>query len=95
MDALHVIAGVLLQLAGVALWRVHGLASLRPWLAVLALTLLNELHDLWVEQWPSPAMQVGEGIKDVVLTLFLPTVLLLIARASPTFLLANPDGRPD
>jgi hypothetical protein len=47
---------------------------------------LNEAGDLWVEQWPEPAMQYGEGLKDIVLTMFLPTVLILVARFRPGIL---------
>ena len=71
MDALHVLVGVAAQLMFAALFRVP-LKSWRPWLFVLALLLLNEAGDLWVEQWPLPAMQYGEGIKDIALTMLLP-----------------------
>jgi len=88
MDPLHVLVGVLLQLLFAALFRLP-LRSWRPWLFVLALLLLNEAGDLWVERWPEPAMQYGEGLKDVVLTMLLPTALLLLARLRPAFF----DGR--
>ena len=88
MDALHILAGVLAQLMFAALFR-SSLHSWRPWLFVLALILLNETSDLWVERWPEPAMQYGEGLKDVVLTMLLPTALLLLARLRPAFF----DGR--
>lgn len=79
MDSLHVVAGILLQLGGAALLRTS-LADIRPWLLVAALELLNELHDVWIEQWPSLIMQAGEALKDLALTLLLPTLLLLVAR---------------
>ena len=82
MDALHVMAGVLAQLLFAALFRIP-LRSWRPWLFVLALLLLNEAGDLWVEQWPQPAMQYGEGLKDILLTMLLPTALILCARVRP------------
>jgi hypothetical protein len=83
MDALHVLAGVLAQLLFAALFRIP-LRNWRPWLFVLALLLLNEAGDLWVEQWPQPAMQYGEGLKDILLTMLLPTALILCARVRPT-----------
>ena len=82
MDALHVLVGVLLQLLFAALFRLP-LRSWRPWLFVLALLLLNEAGDLWVERWPEPAMQYGEGLKDALLTMLLPTLLTLLARNQP------------
>lgn len=81
-DALHVLLGVALQLLAAVLLR-SSLAGIGPWLAVLALELLNEWNDLAVEQWPSPGQQWGEGAKDVALTMALPTLLLLIARWRP------------
>ena len=82
MDALHVLVGVLLQLLFAGLFRIS-LKSWWPWLSLFSLLLLNEAGDLWVERWPEPAMQVGEGIKDVALTMFLPTMLMLGARLHP------------
>lgn len=79
MDALHVLVGVGLQLAFALLFRTP-IKSWRPWLFVLALLLLNEASDLWVEQWPQPGMQYGEGLKDVGLTMILPTLLMILAR---------------
>jgi hypothetical protein len=79
MDALHVIAGVLIQLAVAALFRTS-VSGLVPWLTVLGIELVNEANDLRVEAWPSPGMQYGESIKDVVLTMFLPTLLLLVSK---------------
>ena len=82
-DALHVIAGVLVQVLIATLVR-RPLSSWLPWLAVLAAILFNEAVDFWVERWPSLTMQLTESAKDLVLTLLLPTVLMLALRASPT-----------
>ena len=81
-DAMHVIAGVLLQLLAALITR-RPLSSWKPWLVVLVLLLFNEAVDLWAERWPIVAMQLGEGVKDIILTLFLPTILLLAFRLSP------------
>ena len=85
MDALHVIVGVLLQLAIAALFRTS-VARLLPLLAVLALELVNEASDFRVEIWPQPGMQFGESAKDIILTMALPTLLFLVARFRPKLL---------
>ena len=79
-DSLHVIAGVLLQLLFAMVLR-RPMSKWLPWLLVFAALLFNEAVDLWVEQWPSLAEQLGESAKDVLLTMFLPTVLMLAARS--------------
>lgn len=81
-DALHVIAGVMLQLLFASVLR-RPLSAWLPWLAVLGLLLFNEAVDLWVERWPSLAMQIGESLKDLLLTMILPTALLAAFRLSP------------
>ena len=81
-DTLHIIAGLLLWIAlGLALRR--PLPSWRPWLWLFALTLWNEAVDLWVEQWPDPGQQYGEGVKDLLLTMAVPTIVMLVGRARP------------
>ena len=100
MDAFHILIGVAAQLSFAALFRVP-LKSWRPWLFVFALLLLNEAGDLWVERWPQPAMQYGEALKDIVLTMLLPSLLLLCARRTPQLfggkndvsVRTNPDDR--
>lgn len=83
-DGLHVLAGILLQLLAAALLR-SSVARWWPLLLVVALTLANEAVDLWVEQWPDPELagQWGESIKDLLLTLTLPTLLMIVARRWP------------
>jgi len=95
MDALHILVGIALQLSFAILFKVS-LKSWRPWLFVFLLLLANEAGDLWVEQWPEPGMQYGEGLKDVLLTMLVPTVLLLCARSRPQlFSDVNLFGRGD
>ncbi|PLK26524.1 hypothetical protein [Novosphingobium sp. TH158] len=85
-DALHVIVGLLIALVAAALLR-SSLARWRPWLVVLALELLNEANDYLVETWPNEvAQQFGEIAKDIVLTMALPTLMLVIARRWPNLL---------
>ena len=81
-DSLHVIFGVVVLLAAALLLR-QSVASLRPLLAVLAFALFNEAVDLWVERWPDAAMQYGEGVRDLALTMLLPTILMVAARLRP------------
>ncbi|MCL6729341.1 hypothetical protein [Sphingomonas hankyongi] len=81
-DALHVVVGVVaLLILGLVLRRPIG--AWRPWLWLFALALWNETVDLWVERWPDPGMQYGEGAKDLLLTMFLPTTLLVALRLRP------------
>jgi hypothetical protein len=82
MDSIHVIVGVVIQLI-VARLSGRTVANWLPWLCVLVLELLNEASDLWIEQWPQPGMQYGESAKDLLITMFLPTLLLLTARYCP------------
>ena len=91
MDALHVLIGTLALLLVAAAMR-RSIAAWWPWSIVLAAELLNEWNDLFVERWPDLATQLGESAKDVMLTMVLPTLLLLVARYRPA-LLANPQAR--
>jgi diacylglycerol kinase len=59
------------------------IALIGPWLVVLLLELVNEWNDLQVERWPSLGQQLGEGAKDLALTMLLPTLLLMLARWRP------------
>jgi hypothetical protein len=81
-DSLHVIVGVFLWFVLGFLLR-RPLSSWLPWLWLLAFILWNETVDLWVEQWPDPGQQYGEGAKDVLLTMFLPTMLMSAVRLRP------------
>ena len=85
MDALHMLVGfTIFMLAALALKR--SVASMLPWLATLVLEIGNEAYDLTVELWPDLASQLGEAAKDIILTMALPTLLLLVARLRPTLL---------
>jgi ABC-type dipeptide/oligopeptide/nickel transport system permease component len=82
MDALHVHAGVLVQILAALLLR-RRLSSPIPWLIVLVLVLLNEWYDYDYEIWPDRGMQRAEGFRDAWNTLLLPTLILLLARFAP------------
>jgi hypothetical protein len=93
MDALHILIGFILFLVAARLLKTS-VASPRPWLALLVLELLNEAYDLHVEIWPNLGTQLGEGIKDISLTMALPTLLAVVARWWPGLLLpAGPVDR--
>lgn len=93
-DALHIYAALMLQI-GVAFILRQSLKSPLPWLCVLVALLLNEWFDLshlgHVEAW-----QVEGGIRDIWNTMLLPTLLLVLARWAPTFLIGKvPEAAVD
>lgn len=81
-DSLHVLTGVIIQLAAGMLLR-RSVSSCVPWFVVLTLACLNELIDLVFDHWPTRPIQYGESAKDLILTMILPTVLLFAARRAP------------
>ena len=82
MDALHVIAGVILLFAIAALLR-SSVARPRPLLIVLIIEIINEASDFTVEFWPDLGMQLGEAVKDLILTMAVPVMIFLAARYRP------------
>ncbi|MCF2514335.1 hypothetical protein LVY65_04545 [Sphingomonas sp. G124] len=93
MDALHILVGFSLFLLVARLLRAP-LASPRPLLALLVIELINEAYDLYVERWPSLGSQLGEGFKDVLLTITLPTLILVMARWRPSWVTQSTNQRP-
>ena len=91
-DALHIVVGVLAWLIFGGISR-RPLSSWRPWLWLLALIGWNETVDLWVERWPHPGMQYGEGAKDILMTMLVPTVLMVAIRFAPRLFSASTRGR--
>ena len=81
-DSLHVIAGVLILFVAALLLR-KPVSSWWPWLVVLLLVCVNEGADLSADRWPHSGMQYGETVKDLLLTMALPTMLLFAARFLP------------
>ncbi|MDT9599707.1 hypothetical protein [Sphingosinicella rhizophila] len=82
MDALHVHAGIFLQVAAALVLR-RSLASPLPWFAVLVAVLANEIYDFNYEVWPNRWDQVLEGFRDSWNTLLLPTLFLVLTRYLP------------
>src|SRR5688572_15126115 len=96
MDALHIYAGLLIQIA-LALVLRRPLSSPIPWLAVLVAIFANEYYDYRYEIWPDAErpLQRAEGIKDVWNTMLLPTALLLMARFYPRLFAGRPPSAAD
>lgn len=91
-DSLHMLVGVSLWVALGLLLR-RPLFGWRPWLWLLAFTMWNEVVDLWVEVWPDPGQQYGEGAKDVILTMAVPTIIMFAARLRPDLFRAGARKR--
>jgi len=94
MDALHVHAGVLAQLAVAAVLR-RSIGSPWPWLLVLAAAIANEWWDLTYEIWPTRDEQWAESIRDVWNTMLLPTVLLVLSRFTPRLFTPPRAAQPE
>jgi hypothetical protein len=88
-DSIHIIVGMLLWLAFGLLLR-RPLTSWRPWAWLFAVILWNETVDLWIERWPDPGQQYGEGAKDLILTMLVPTILIGAGRLRPDLFRASP-----
>jgi hypothetical protein len=78
-DALHIHIGLAIFL-GVALVFRRSLASWIPWLALLAFELANELMDIFHLHGGAIGFEMGDSLKDILNTMFWPTVVLLAAR---------------
>lgn len=78
-DALHVHLGLVVMLVAMVVFR-KSPASIVPWLAVLAVELVNEALDVF--HWHDGHLDFSAwgGLKDVVNTMLWPTVILLLAR---------------
>ena len=94
MDALHILVGFLLYLAAARLMR-RSLRSPLPWLALLILELANEAYDFHIEIWPDFASQLGEGAKDLLLTMALPSLIFIVARCRPAWLTGTSSADDD
>lgn len=84
MDALHILVGFLLLWVAAALLR-RPISSFLPWSALLLLELGNEAYDLYIEVWPNLASQLGEGAKDIMLTMAIPTMTMALAKWKPNW----------
>lgn len=91
-DSLHIYAGVAVQLVAALLLR-RSIASIVPWLSVAAVALANEYYDYSFvpEVSRGNPFYYDEAVRDVWNTLLLPSVLLLIAKFWPHWLIRKPD----
>lgn len=80
-DALHIYVALILFLGSAALFR-WPLKSWRPWLVVLAAALAGEAWDLRDSLVYHTRIELGGNLKDVLNTLFWPTILMLLARGT-------------
>ncbi|HEY0414330.1 MAG TPA: hypothetical protein VGD66_14440 [Allosphingosinicella sp.] len=94
MDALHVHAGILLQLLAALLLR-RPLRSPLPWLVVLLGEAANEYYDLTYEIWPTRADQWAESARDLWNTMAIPTALLILCRWFPGLLVGRRASAAD
>jgi hypothetical protein len=81
-DAIHVLVGAVLHLLIAAVLR-SSVASWRPLAAVAVAQIANELLDFHYDIWPDHVRQVGESIKDCLLTLAVPVMLMVTVRIAP------------
>ena len=64
-----------------------------PLLGTLAIGIVNEVVDLWVEIWPERAMQAGEAGKDILTTVAIPALLCVAFRIAPRLTGQRPERR--
>ncbi|MEQ9637819.1 MAG: hypothetical protein RLW68_17290 [Devosia marina] len=76
-DALHIHVGLAFYLAAMLVLR-RGPASWLPWFALLGLEIFNEALDTW--HHGQVHLDLNGSAKDIVNTMFWPTVLLLAFR---------------
>ncbi|HEX5184905.1 MAG TPA: hypothetical protein VFW19_17335 [Allosphingosinicella sp.] len=93
MDAIHVYAGLFLQLGAAIVLR-KSLKSPWPWLVVAGVEFANEVYDYTYEVWPDRDIQFAEGLRDMWNTMVLPTMLLLLARYAPHLLVGRAETAP-
>lgn len=82
-DALHIYIGVGIQIAAAMLAR-RKLGDWLPWLVVLIVACLGEVADVNADWWPSPVMQIGKSVHDLVNTMIMPSLLMIASRRWPT-----------
>lgn len=78
-DAMHVYVGLGVWLLAAALFR-RSITSLRPWLAVLVVALAIEAFDAFDDWVGLGRWRWKASLRDVVNTMFWPTLLALLAR---------------
>jgi hypothetical protein len=77
--ALHALIGLAAYLLAVALFR-RSFRNLFPWFVALGLQLINETADMARDLSRYGDIDVRGTLGDTIVTMFLPTIILLIAR---------------
>jgi hypothetical protein len=90
-DALHIFFGLAGQVL-VALVIRRSLAHPVPWLAVLVFEVANEAYDLAREEWTDREMWPGT-LRDLLVTMAVPTILLLLTRYAPSLFARAGKGK--
>ena len=98
-DVIHVLVGVAIQFAAALLLR-RSVAHFRTLLPVYVLALANEVMDVTYDTWSNAALQMGQSLRDIVLTVAVPTLLFIAARwvprlFAPLVLQEETDADPD
>jgi hypothetical protein len=75
-DALHIHIGLAIFLVAALVFR-RSLASWIPWLSLLAFEIVNELMDVFHLHEGAFSVEVGDSPKDILNTMFWPTMVLL------------------
>ncbi|MCG2592892.1 hypothetical protein LZ009_08875 [Ramlibacter sp. XY19] len=83
-DALHIYVGLAVFLVAAAASR-RPVASWLPWIAVLAVALLGEAVDMRDDLLSIGHWRWAASLHDVLNTVFWPTVLMVLARATGVF----------
>lgn len=93
-DSMHIVVGVMVWLLAAMLTR-RPITAWQPWLWAFAVILWNETVDLVTERWAlsDRGWQYGEGLKDLTLTMVVPTILMIAARARPDLFRQGVGGR--
>jgi len=91
-DALHMIAGLVIWFTLCRL-NSRNLLAWQPFVWTFAIAAWNEAVDLWVELWPDPGMQFGEGLKDLMMTISGPIIVIVAARLWPRIFNLPAHGR--
>ena len=78
-DALHIYVGLAVFLASAAVFR-WPIRSWRPWIAALCAALAGEIWDLRDTFTFGGTLRLEANLKDVLNTIFWPTMLMLLAR---------------
>jgi hypothetical protein len=90
-DALHIYVGLAVFLI-VAQLSKRGLASWRPWLAVLVMAGCGELLDMRDDFIGLGFWRWRASLHDVINTCFWPTILLTLARCRASVFRSGPTG---